>query len=84
MFGYADKSGAVKIAPQFKLAENFTDGLAVVSDGVQAWYIDQLGKRAFDGEFIAASPFFKGLANVKLNARSFAYINTKGERIFTY
>jgi hypothetical protein len=55
------------------------------------WYIDQHGRRAFDGDFSVASTFFKGVAHVRLRASdpasrkaSFAYIDTKGQRFFMY
>ncbi len=92
LYGYADKSGVIVISPQFKDADNFSDGLAPVGDGRDRhWYIDQHGRRAFDGDFAVASTFFKGLAHVRLRASdpasrkaSFAYIDTKGQRLFTY
>lgn len=92
MYGYADKSGSIKITPEYKYAEDFSEGLAVVGNGADRyWYIDQQGKRTIIGEFAAASPFFKGLANVKLlpgdaawTRAAFAYIDTKGRRVFTY
>jgi hypothetical protein len=92
LYGYADKSGAIVVAARYMYAESFSDGLAVVGDGTDRfWYIDQHGNRAIPGEFAAASPFFRGLANVQMIPRdgrqtgaSFAYIDTKGRRIFTY
>jgi len=92
LHGYADKSGSIQIAPQYKYAEDFSEGFAVVGDGAgRYWYIDQHGSRTIADEFAAASPFFKGLANVKLlpsdatEARAaFAYIDTKGHRVFAY
>ena len=92
LYGYADKSGSIRIAPQYKYAEDFSEGFVVVGDlAGQYWYIDQHGNRTIAGEFAAASPFFKGLANVRMlpgdaaAARAtFAYIDTKGRRIFTY
>ena len=92
LYGYADKSGSIRIAPQYKYAEDFSEGLAVVGDGAgRYWYIDLHGDRTIASEFAAASPFFKGLANVELlpsdaaEARAaFAYIDTKGRRVFNY
>ena len=92
LYGYADRSGAIKVAPQYKYADDFSEGFAVVGDGpYRRWYIDQQGKRKIPGEFAAASPFFKGLAHVRLlqsadpkAPEGFAYIDTKGQRVFTY
>lgn len=87
-YGYADKSGEVLISPQFKEAESFSAGVAVVGDKTgRYWYIDTQGKRSFAGEFALASPFFKGLAHVKLLARgpeTHAYIDTNGREVFRY
>jgi hypothetical protein len=91
LYGCADKSGVSVIPPQYKYAESFSEGFAVVGDySAAVWYIDQTGNRTIPGEFAAASPFFKGLANVRLlpqrlrSGARFAYIDTKGSRLFTY
>lgn len=92
LYGFVDNAGAIKIAPQYQYAESFSDGFAVVGDGDGwFWYIDQQGNRTIPGEFSAASPFFKGLAHIRLFSddegeapATFAYIDTKGHRIFTY
>ena len=92
LFGYADKSGAIVIAPQFKDADSFSDDFAPVGDSRDHhWFIDQRGTRAFKGDYWVASIFFKGLAHVRLlpsdsaaSKASFAYIDTKGRRVFTY
>jgi hypothetical protein len=94
LFGYVDHQGHFVIQPQFKNAENFTDGRAVIGDqNTGFWYIDTSGKQAIPGKFLLASPFFKGIAHVKvLEARSnpnlfsgtYAYIDTSGRRIFAY
>jgi len=90
-YGYANKSGAVVIPATYKYAESFSEGFAVIGDDFsKVWYIDQNGNRTIPGEFAAASPFFKGLANVRMlplgarNGARFAYIDTKGRRLFSY
>lgn len=92
LYGYADKNGIVVITPQFEEADSFSDGLAPVGDSRDRyWYIDQRGARAFKGDYLVASTFFKGLAHVRLLRSDpaspkalFAYIDTKGRRLFTY
>lgn len=91
VFGYGDKSGNVVVPPRFKYAENFSEEFAVVGDGSGVfWYVDKHGAEAFSGRFAAASPFFHGLAHVRLlsrgdgDAQKFAYIDRKGRRVFTY
>jgi WG containing repeat len=96
-FGYVDHSGAFVIAPQFRDAEPFANQRAVVGDaGELYWYIDTQGKQAFPEKFATASPFFKGLAHVKLLPKEataqdqgtaedvYAYIDVSGKHVFTY
>lgn len=90
--GYAGQSGNIAILPQWTYAEDFSEGFAVVGNpSGPFWYINRQGIRAFPGQFDAASPFFKGLADVKLSSTDaaqahadYAYIDTTGRRIFTY
>ncbi|MBS1794175.1 MAG: WG repeat-containing protein [Acidobacteria bacterium] len=101
-WGYIDKTGNFAIAPRFAAAGDFHDGRAVVEearggggDDEAYYYIDPRGAPAFPGKFAAASPFFKGVAHVRLidpkrpkddyymNGK-FAYIDVDGRKIFTY
>ena len=62
--GYLDSNGDWAVKPQFRQALPFTEGLAVVSDGVRSAAIDRQGKFVvpwFDGLMY---PFSKGLACV--------------------
>jgi hypothetical protein len=69
-WGYIDKTGAIKIQPQFFTAGDFSDGLAMVSvveGNVQkCGYIDTSGKMVIQPQFdlALASPFSEGLAAV--------------------
>jgi WG containing repeat len=92
-YGYADKSGKIAILPQWTYAEDFSEGFAVVGNSPAGsfWYTDNDGQRAFLGDFRAASPFFKGLAHIRLSPSDAAkahaesaYIDTTGQRVFTY
>ena len=48
-------------------------------------YIGRDGHDAGFGNFSAASPFFKGLAHVRLlSGKGFAYIDSKGRKVFEY
>jgi WG containing repeat len=42
-FGYISKSGNFKIEPQFKVAKNFSDGLAAVEKGGKWGFINAMG-----------------------------------------
>jgi hypothetical protein len=89
-FGYVNKEGKVVIPAQFEYAESYQEGIAVVgSKNASYRYIDGKGQPAIKGEFYAASPFFKGLAHVRLSPRGgkaghFAYIDTTGRVVFEY
>jgi hypothetical protein len=91
-YGYVERSGKVRIPAEYKHADSFSEGYAVVGDGDGLfWYIDRNGNRQFDNSFGAASPFFKGLAQVRFRSddksragKAFAYIDTEGRRIFAY
>jgi hypothetical protein len=103
LYGYIDKDGQIVIPPRFDFAESFSEGLAVVAspeDDTSApsgpYYINKSGKQAFAGAFAVASPFFKGLAHVKIKGTDpsqdrdifrwaeFAYIDVTGKKVFTY
>ena len=103
-YGYIDHTGILVIPARYKYAEDFSDGLAVVCND---WnkkdfryegfcYINRQGEQAIAEKFVLASPYFKGLAHVKLRSNKttdgdeentkgiYAYIDTSGRRVFTY
>ena len=94
LFGYIDRTGSFVISPQFNHAESFADGRAVVGDLKSGeWYIDTKGQQAIPGKFAVASPFFKGLAHVKvvdgsgengIHTGTFEYIDVTGRVVFRY
>lgn len=94
-FGYVDRTGAYVIKPQFKRAESFAEGRAVVGDFESGfWYIDHDGHQAIAAKFALASPFFKGLAHIRILSGvvgtanvytgTFAYIDRTGRTVFEY
>ncbi len=67
-WGYIDKTGIVKIQPQFGMASDFSEGLAPVSalTGNQEWgYIDTSGAMVIQPQFFLAAAFSEGLAMVE-------------------
>lgn len=100
LWGYINQTGKFVISPQFENAEDFANGLAPVGEWNEKereydnyHYINKKGQTAFAGKFKEASHYFKGLAHVKLSNikdddyylnGKYAYINVKGEKIFTY
>ena len=66
---YSNKNGEIVIKPQFKLAKNFTEGLAAVNvNGLEnEWgYIDTSGKIVIAPQFREATSFSEGLAGVEI------------------
>ena len=65
-WGYIDKTGAIKIQPQFDGARDFSDGLAMVSIAYKWGYIDTSGTMVIQPRFepALAYPFSEGLAAV--------------------
>jgi hypothetical protein len=71
LWGYVDHAFQWVISPQFQSAEDFSEGLALVthSGGRPNWaYIDKTGKIVFKGEgqYGSASSFSDGLARVEV------------------
>lgn len=67
-YGYIDKTGRFVIEPQFSLAKNFSNGLALFSDGKGGLgYIDKKGKVVIKPKYEWAQSFSEGLAAVCLN-----------------
>src|SRR5262245_51637426 len=65
-YGYMDRDGAIKIAPQFDQAAPFSEGLAVAAVGARAGFIDDHGKFVINPQFDSASPFSEGMAAVRV------------------
>jgi hypothetical protein len=86
LYGYIDQAGAIVITPQYKFAESFSEGLAVVrvwndkESSDEYYYIDKRGEQAFPERFALASHFFKGLAHVKIKSTTEKNINDSGAK----
>lgn len=70
LFGYIDKSGAEVVPPQYKYADEFSEGLACVSvtkKGTEYFgYIDKTGKTVIAPQFSVGNAFFDSVARVML------------------
>jgi serine/threonine-protein kinase len=82
-FGYINKKGEFKIAPQFEPATTFSEGLAAVQIGVahiaERWgYINTSGELVIPARFADAKSFAEGLAVVEILGKV-GCINTTGE-----
>lgn len=73
-FGYIDKTGKEVIAPQFFVAQDFSEGLAAVrveqTSESKYGYIDRTGHMVIEPRFNQAEPFSEGLAAVETSART--------------
>jgi len=76
-WGYIDKSGRVRIEPQFQNAGRFSDGLARVRYRNQWKYINADADFVIEGEFWNIEDFNEGLAAVRIDGL-WGYIDKKG------
>ena len=65
-YGFIDRQGAAVIAPRFRGAGPFRDGLAHVKEGRQHGFIDRQGRWLIEPRFLDAGDFSQGLAAVQL------------------
>lgn len=93
LWGFRSIQGNFTIPPKYQVADDFSEGYALVSQDADHYtFIDTLGKKITQEEFefeelkisVNAKPFFKnnlfsnGLAVIKKNGK-YGYINSKGE-----
>lgn len=77
-FGYIDKTGKWIIEPQYVVAGNFSEGVAIVMPlaDQKIGYIDRTGKIVIEPQYFHAGPFHEGLAKVALLPPGSTYKNT--------
>ena len=63
-YGFIDKNGTVIVNPQFKYAEDFSEGLAAFEQNGTWGYIDKKGKIVINPQFDNAFSFDDGVAAV--------------------
>jgi WG containing repeat len=80
--GYIDRAGKIAIPPKFDLAENFSDGLALVKTGEKFGYIDRTGKIVISPKFDRAENFSEGLATVEIGEKA-GYIDRTGKIVIS-
>jgi hypothetical protein len=86
-YGYINIHGAFVISPRFDTATRFSEGLALVSLGVERFYIDQTDRRSLSTSYSDNFPFSNNLVFVKdcsdhiLPCKG-GYIDKKGETIW--
>ena len=90
MWGYKDNDGNIVIEPIYYWAEDFNDGLALVSksggQNTMSGFIDETGKEIIECKYYEAYSFSDGVALVRLATHTdqglFTFIDKKGEFIF--
>ena len=91
-WGFIDKTGTIKIQPQFVKVRDFCEGLAAVevatNDGTKSGYIDTSGTMVIEPRFDSAYDFSEGLAVVGNKtgldgelSGEFGYIDTSGNLV---
>lgn len=76
-WGYVDRTGAIRIAPAYDSAAEFSEGLAAVSRGGAFGYVSPDGSLAIDLRFTGAGPFSQGMARVRFGR--WGYLRANGE-----
>ncbi len=80
LWGYIDTTGKEVIAPAYKLAGFFNEGLTYVQIGDAIGYINETGKVVIEAKYPAAYSFFDGYASV-MQEEDWGVINTQGEMV---
>lgn len=83
-YGYIDRNGELVVEPQYLLASEFNEGLAVVrGDNQLAGYINEHGEVVIEPIYEDAKVFREGLAPVAVEYGSpLHFINSAGETVF--
>lgn len=68
-FGYADRDGNIIIEPQYRQADDFSEGVAAVMLKDKYGYINRKGERIIEFIFDQAFSFYKSRAVVSFNGK---------------
>lgn len=79
-YGYIGHKGSIVIKPQFKYASEFSEGLALISNGNLSGYVNEKGKMVIDtSNYLATGIFSEGLTWAKSNEnRGVGYMDKTG------
>lgn len=80
LFGFVNEKGEVVVEPQFEVADNFSEGLAMAFSGDYCGFINKKGEFVVKPQFDLADMFSEGLAAV-LKDNSWGFVNQKGELV---
>ena len=78
---YLNKNGQVAIDNQYQAAENFSEGLAIVSINKKLGIIDTLGNWVRKPDFDTSSLYFKSGMLLALSKGQYFYINQRGQKL---
>ena len=79
-YGFVDDSRNTIIPFQYNLAQNFSNGLAVVMVGNKYGYINKENMMQIDAIYDLAEPFSNNIAKVNINGEEYM-IDKNGEKI---
>lgn len=83
-YGFIDKTGQVVINPEFKRAENFTDGLARFSNSVGGFgFLNKKGEVQFHTRYPSVYPFTDGLAVIRDRNYAYGAIDKNGNTVIS-
>ena len=80
--GYLNANGDVAIEPRYRVATDFSEGAAWVSNGTHSSFIDSKGRLLFDRHFDDCRSFSGGMAPVAVGD-TWGYIGLDGEWLIT-
>jgi hypothetical protein len=79
-WGYIDKTGEMKIVPQFDYADEFSEGYACIKKGDVYGYINKNGVLVIEPQFHEAYAFRQRVARVRINGEN-SFIRDTATRI---
>lgn len=84
-WGYIDTKGNIVIAPRFKEVRSFSDGIALVKENDDVYFIDKTGKKAFTPKWNTFDTYFSAISDCVNNriyvASSDEYYDKTGKLI---
>ena len=81
-YGYVDTTGKVVIKPQYDMAAEFSEGLALVKVDDKYGFIDKTGEMVISPQFEYAADFSDGLARVRTDFfGKYGFIDRTGKLI---
>lgn len=86
-YGYTENDSTFSIAPVFSMAHPFSNGLALVKNHTETWFINKKGipvlSLASRG-YVNVWPFSGGYARVEKGNRKYNFIDVSGRELFTF